>query len=383
MDAGSGVASATSVTEGVSGPDTGSGDAGGPGIGTGGTMGGSDTGETGGGLEPPEDCAWVVQAGVPANDWFDLAWIDEHRGFVVGPGGVALRTQDGGETWQPVDTGVSADFRTVSFAPPPDQDTGWIVGGIPVDSFMSGPTTVLRTTDGGLTWSPQNTSVFFPPTRVAAIDAQRGWIVWGLGDAHPDGHWNRTFDGGASWLGGAAPDFVRPLRALMDVTFPDGQSGWAVGANVVFKFTVDGMPSPSPINKVGGILHTADGGETWEVQETDAPAGHYFRGIHMLDTERGWVVGDTGSVHATADGGEVWTVQDSGTVQTLRDVYFASPTVGWAVGDAGTVIRTIDGGTTWIPMTSPITQTLRRIAASVSSAPPWVVGDGGVILRCL
>ena len=62
----------------------------------------------------------------------------------VGALGTILRTTDGGDTWTPQSSGTTNFLNGVSFV---DANTGTAVGG---------EGTILRTTDGGDTWTPQS-----------------------------------------------------------------------------------------------------------------------------------------------------------------------------------------------------------------------------------
>ncbi|MCZ6574991.1 MAG: YCF48-related protein [Gammaproteobacteria bacterium] len=72
-----------------------------------------------------------------------------------------------------------------------------------------------------------------------------------------------------------------------------------------------------------------------------------LQAVHFVDAERGWAVGDGGTVLATTDGGRTWSVRDAGTTAALWSVDFVDAERGWAVGDGGTVLATTDGGRTW------------------------------------
>ena len=53
-----------------------------------------------------------------------------------------------------------------------------------------------------------------------------------------------------------------------------------------------------------------------------------------------------------------WSPQTSGTSDDLQAVVFSGPDRGWAVGDRGTLLATSDGGTNWTPQTSGREDTL-------------------------
>ena len=64
----------------------------------------------------------------------------------------------------------------------------------------------------------------------------------------------------------------------------------------------------------------------WEVNFTD---------LHFAGAERGWIVGEKGTIVHTNDGGKTWERQETGTEGDFKAVYFTNPRYGWAVGDKG------------------------------------------------
>ena len=80
--------------------------------------------------------------------------------------------------------------------------------------------------------------------------------------------------------------------------------------------------------------------------------GGYLRSIVMVGLD-GWTVGYQGMILHTSDGGISWEIQTSGTPRNLRDVSFSGTKYGWAVGDSGCVIKTSNGGITWQVLPQP------------------------------
>ena len=71
-----------------------------------------------------------------------------------------------------------------------------------------------------------------------------------------------------------------------------------------------------------------------------------------------WVVGSPGSrVFHTADAGHTWAAFATGSSLPLRAVTFIDDQRGWAVGDLGTILATRDGGRTWRPQCAGGTRT--------------------------
>ena len=110
-----------------------------------------------------------------------------------------------------------------------------------------------------------------------------------------------------------------------EITFIDSQNGWAVGSR-------------------GIIIHTADGGNTWEEQYN--AFNHSLEGIHFADINNGWAVGSPGVILHTTDGGKTWIPQISGVVSNLSSVYFVDPNSGSAAA-ADAILHTFDGGRSW------------------------------------
>lgn len=109
--------------------------------------------------------------------------LDGNRALAVGQGGLILRTEDGGRSWNRQRSGTDAVlFRVRFFA-----GTGWVLG------FDDKVATILTTKDQGRTW----TKVTLPRSYRAVFDVfisgSRGWMVG------TDGLILTTSDGGASW----------------------------------------------------------------------------------------------------------------------------------------------------------------------------------------
>ena len=131
---------------------------------------------------------------------------------------------------------------------------------------------------------------------------------------------------------GTVIDRLTQRDRLYDVAFA-GEQVWAVG-----------FP--------GLILHSPDGGETWEAQE--GGRGEALFDVEMLDETTGWIVGRNGLVLHTADGGGSWVPQETPTEMALYAVDFFSGQEGWAVGEFATVLKTTDGGGTWSLVTATL-----------------------------
>jgi len=125
-----------------------------------------------------------------------------------------VRSTDGGRTWTLQFSGEVGLFA-LSFV---DENTGTVVG----ESGI-----ILSTTDGGNTWTPQVSGTTVSLNAVCFVDAN-GWIV--VGDA---GTILRTTDGGATWT---AQD-SGTTNSLYAVSCVDANTAWVVGANGTIRYT--------------------------------------------------------------------------------------------------------------------------------------------------
>jgi len=146
---------------------------------------------------------------------------------------------------------------------------------------------------------------------------------------------------------------------FFSVNFANSQSGWAVGPR-------------------GTILHSEDGGQTWNKQTSGVGEELHF--VKFANSRDGWAVGAGGAILHTADGGRTWNKQTSGVGKDLYCVTFATAQNGWVVGDRGTILRTEDGGRTWNKQTSGVDANLYSVSFA-NSQSGWAVGSDGTILH--
>ena len=169
----------------------------------------------------------------------------------------------------------------------------------------------------------------------------------------------KTTDGGASW---ARQDNPLPTREPKkgEAEDPSGQAFTAVS----FTDANHGVA----VSGDGSIVVTADGGATWREKATPAPssvgaifpqnlppARWSFNGVSFTDPEHGFVVGSDGLILSTADAGSTWTYRGNPRFGGLQDVKFVDEFHGQIVGrNTGrpdaisyTTIGTNDGGESW------------------------------------
>src|SRR5438034_7511592 len=150
---------------------------------------------------------WHWQNPLPqGNNLRGASFVDANTGTVVGEYGTIVRTTDGGNSWTIQVSGTTQNLWAVSFK---DSNKGTAVG-------EGG--TILGTTDGGANWVPQTSGTTLQLRGVSLSDANNGTAV-GEG-----GTILRTTDGGNSWL----PQCSGTLNTLIGVSFIDTKTGRAV-----------------------------------------------------------------------------------------------------------------------------------------------------------
>ncbi len=75
--------------------------------------------------------------------------------------------------------------------------------------------------------------------------------------------------------------------------------------------------------------------------------GVTLRCVTFIDSNVGFVAGDSGVIIKTENGGVRWRVVRSGGTERITGITFADSTTGWAVAQSGVVYGTTDGGDTW------------------------------------
>lgn len=101
----------------------------------------------------------------------------------------------------------------------------------------------------------------------------------------------------------------------------------------------------------GIIIYSDDQGETW--QQAKSPTQVLLTNVFFLNDKLGWVgAHDTVILH-TKDGGETWEIQHEDPIpggdipKPVLDIHFTSASNGFAIGAYGLMLKTTDGGANW------------------------------------
>jgi photosystem II stability/assembly factor-like uncharacterized protein len=141
---------------------------------------------------------------------------------------------------------------------------------------------------------------------------------------------------------------------LNGVWFTDANRGFAVGQG-------------------GTVLETEDGGQTWSALALTVDD---MLDVSFRDGSTGLIVGDNGKIFRTVNAGQDWNEVSSGTESNLSGVAFGSGGLAYAAGRDGTILRSTDSGGTWLLVE---TGADRYRAATAFGQRAWVVGNDGVM----
>lgn len=274
---------------------------------------------------------------------------DAGKGWAVGFAGVIYITENDGNSWSQILSGIQSYFYSgddIYSVFCLNENLSWAVGHR--QGGGGGGSIILNTTDGGKIWKTQlYTGGTSKPIRsVYFIDENFGWA---LGD---NDVW-RTTDGGENWIEGSLQG-----KSLF---FIDENIGWLV--RETFNIYSD------------AIFKTTDGGVTWVPKATQS--GFY---LYFVNINNGWVVGNNGSIRKSTDGGETWITKTSGTSNDLKCIKFFDSNLGTCVGNAGTVLLSTDGGENWVSQNVGTTEALTSVCFTNSSTI-WIAGSNGAILN--
>ena len=151
-----------------------------------------------------------------------LAFSDARNGWAVGDGGVILGTHDAGRSWYTVPSVTGLALRDVSWFSSARANAVGAAGAAP---------RAVAAADSA-SWVVGNVGAAFDLHAVAFVDDLVGFAV----GYNAGGAALRSTDGGVSW----SPQTSNTPSRLRDVFFIDAERGWAVGENGVIVHTVTG-----------------------------------------------------------------------------------------------------------------------------------------------
>ena len=242
-----------------------------------------------------------------------------------------------GQTWKRMQS-WGLDLESVTWA---NSSVGLAVG----------ENLIIRTDDGGLTWSESqipevqrlNDLLIINETIVIAI-GEGGLIL-------------KSQDGGIQWSKINSPT----EKSLKSISKVNDNRILAVGES-------------------GVILLSENQGNSWQV--TSSSTSSDLNEIFFLDDQLGFAVGDQGTFLKTENGGSSFTKKPMPFSIAIYSVSFSNESVGYVAGAEGKIYKTIDGGENWAALTSGVTvDLLKLVIHSVDDRILLLGGDQGTLLK--
>ena len=301
-----------------------------------GIQNGDETGvDCGGSCEPCASTAsWKEVSAPTVNQIFGIYFPTNQTGWAVGPLGNIMKSTDGGMTWSAQSSPFTGNLWQIEMI---DEQTG----------VIGGSEGIIRTTDGGKNWA-----IVYNNGSVGGIDFVNSSVGYAAGG--DESIVLKTIDGGKTWTELSIGITADPTGYL-DVAFFNENYGYVCGT----AYTGD------------AAIMTTDGGATWQEVSTSHPCpifsvdvfddkyvragGYYFfttenagknwsanldhisegkmRASSFISKDEGWIAGENLYIYHTTDGGTSWEKSES----TMGDAYmwtlhFNDSQHGWAVG---------------------------------------------------
>jgi len=139
------------------------------------------------------------------------------------------------------------------------------------------------------------------------------------------------------------------------------------------------------VGQRGHILWSDDAGVHW--QQAEVPVSSDLVAVQFPTSRQGWAVGHDGVILHSADGGQTWQRQHDGRPDNadvpLLDCWFDDERTGWAVGAFGTLLATTDGGAHWqsVQDRADNPKKLHLYAVRAVAGQLWIAGEQGTLLR--
>lgn len=258
---------------------------------------------------------WIELPSFTTDPLTSVDFKDENTGLVCGHNQI-WRTTNGGDNWTAVYTGNDAiSLEEVRWA----SNQVAVAVGLGQDGSKG---LILRSTDGGQSWSQVSNTIVSIFTDVYFVNENVGYLCGG------NTRILKTTNGGASW----ASQFSDNDSDLFSIHFINENEGYAAGG----------------VGGTGRLLHTTNGGSNWT--DVSLPAPFLIQSVYFASQNVGFVAGVGGEMRKTVNVGADWEELPTANTSNILDLYFFDHTFGFLVGGTLTVTslqKTVNGGGFW------------------------------------
>ncbi|HRE41869.1 MAG TPA: T9SS type A sorting domain-containing protein [Ignavibacteria bacterium] len=301
---------------------------------------------------------WLPLSAPVERDLRDLYFLDSLRGWVSGDAGVILKTTNGGLNWTDQNSGVTTDIYEIFFL---NENLGWaITWNLKFPEYYS---IILSTTNGGETW----TSARFPVDEefyytVRFLNENTGF----LGGAPPN-NIRRTTNRGVNWLPVTVDSINLSRLSVEDFKFVSPQYGFAAGGH---------------IDIAGLIWKTTNGGLHWRSENVGPEPIKslvLFDSLNLIGSGGDYEYGS--GIVTTTNSGIIWDYRSLETFGIAASLDFRTRAEGWSpLGYAELMIYTTDSSKTWNAINSPDSIAFFELQFT-DRRNGYMVGAGGNIYK--
>jgi len=318
--------------------------------------------------------SWQIQYLANGYDFNTIYFYNDTIGFAVGDNGAMVKTTDAGNNWVNISTGITKDITDIQFI---SQDTGYMCTEGEYISSASRQGELLETIDGGLTWSSvyqyssnnaiysfykikgiENGNVILigsyyngsTSANISSIDVVSGirTTLWShtqrvYFDVYNYSSNSYTLVSGTSLTSGGTfqADFIR--TSISGLNVPPNYPTGGIGASL---YSID-MMDANPINgitvgKYGKIYNLTNMTSVNNVITENSSFTNTLFDLWSVDmmNDKGWIVGDLGTILFTVDSGQTWTQYNNPILfEDLHSVTFLDPCRGYFAGENGIIGR--------------------------------------------
>jgi photosystem II stability/assembly factor-like uncharacterized protein len=308
----------------------------------------------------------------------DIVFIDSLTGFYGTGKGNLYRTQDGGQSWQLIWSKPGTFIRSLAFI---DSRHGFLGNLGPGVGSTTDATPLYETKDGGVTWAPARIGSVAVPG-VCSIDILKSrsihqgdiserYYIHAAGRANGPAKLLRSEDGGETWT---LIDLSDRAGMILDVKFFDPNIGF------VFAATSGDLAQSNAL-----ILKTNDGGRTWRQVYRSTRPNEIIWKSSFPNSLVGYATVQNDDPEnlqqrfvKTVDGGEHWSEMPLVAAKGIEElgIGFVSAEKGWVGTNIGG-FETTDGGQTWRPST--LAPKANRIRLRAADGTPMIYAIGSEV----
>ncbi len=263
---------------------------------------------------------WIQKQSNTLNDLTDIYFIDNNVGYISGAYSTIIKTIDGGNTWSVLQTVVDSNSKVSLMS----------IYAINQDTVLCSRVSLYKSSDACKTWSDIGGfgNLFGTIFDIEFLNSQTGFFVGKAGELY------KTDDSGNNWtqIGTCGSNQIKRVDSIT-------------------AFLYDGE-----------LYKTSDGGNSWKLS-TSFGSLESMLSLDIVNnfkayciTVPNFIIGSNKamsnkcSIYVSNDGGDNWILKNTFNPNTndyCTSVAFTDSLTGYISTSLGFIYKTIDGGLTW------------------------------------